>query len=221
MADIISSVSAVLRTAGYRTGDANPGGVMTEITEPVLAVNLERANMDAKTVVVRVTVVAPLAMGARSCETHGLSVCRLLADLGGKCEMQPSKFNPKTEVFSCAVLVSFQGNIADKNWMIGDTLEVRFGSGYYLDRVTSFVSWQEKEGAKTLGESSWHIRVEENLDAIREEEVPTGTTKITVMYEDGEEVYNNCILTSRKRTIRNGSLLQIWEATASSRSVNS
>ena len=221
MADIISGISAVLRTAGYRTGDANPGGVMPEITEPVLAVNLERANMDSKTVVIRVTVVAPLATGARACENHGLAVSRLLADVGGKCEMQPSKFNPKTEVFSCAVLASFQGNVVSKDWMIGDTLEVRFGSGYYLDRVTSFVSWQEKEGSKALMDSSWHIRVEENLDAIRVEQVPTGITKITVIYEDGEEVYNECNLISRKRTLRNGSLLQVWEATASSRTVNS
>jgi hypothetical protein len=220
MADIVSSVTSVLRTAGYRTGNANPGGILPEITEPVLTVNLERANLVAHTVVVRVTVVSPLALGAQACESHGLSVCRLLTDVCGKCELQPSKFNPKTEMFSAAVLATFQGNVLDNNWMLGELCQVRFGTGYYLNRVLSVTSWQEPEQGKTLGESSWKIRVEEELDAIQTEEMPTGIIKITVIYQDGQEVYNECKLTSRKRVIRDGTLVQTWEATALNRTVN-
>ena len=221
MADLVASVSSVLRSAGYRTGDANPGGVMPEVTEPVVAVNVERANMAERTVVVRVTVVAPLALGARACEDHGLNLCKVLSELGGKCELQPSKFNPKTEMFSAAVLVTFQGNVLNDNWMLGDLCLVRFGSGYYLNKVTSFTAQQEMESGKTLGESRWKIQVEEQLDGIREESVPSGVTKITVTFEDGQEVYNECTLTGRKRTIRDGKLVQVWSAAALNRAVSS
>ena len=219
MADIIASVTSVLRGAGYRTGNANPGSIMPAITEPVVAVNLERANMTARSVVVRVTVVAPLALGARSCEEHGLAVCRLLSNMGGKCDLQPSKFNPKTELFSAAVLVAFQGNVLDENWAPGELCQVRFGAGYYLNKVVSFTSWQEPEEEQTLEESSWKIRVEEQLEGIRPEEIPVNVTKITVIYADSVEVYNECKLIGRKRVIRDGALLQTWEATAQNRTV--
>ena len=221
MADIIASVTSVLQLAGYRTGNANPGGVMPAITEPVVAVNLERANMAARSVVVRVTVVAPLTLGARSCEEHGLAVCRLLSQMGGKCDLQPSKFNPKTELFSASVLVTFQGNVLDENWAPGDLCQVRFGAGYYLNKVVSFTSWQEPEEEQALEESSWKIRVEEQLEGIRPEEVPANVANITVLYADGEEVYSDCKLIGRKRVIRDGALVQTWEATANSRTIGS
>ena len=219
MADIISSVAAVLRTAGYRTGDANPGGIIPEITEPVVAVNLERANMAEKSVVVRVTVVTPLTMGAKTCESHALAVCRLLGSIGADCEMQPCKFDAKTEVFTSAVLVSFRGNVMDQNWVAGDTFQVRFGSGYFLEKVTSFTAWQVPEDEQTLWESTWKIQVEENLNTIRSEEVPSGITRITVFYENGQEHYNECAMVGRKRINRDGKLLQVWEATAKNRTV--
>lgn len=221
MADIMSNVTSVLRSAGYRTGNANPGSVMPKITEPVVAVNLERADMEARTAVVRVTVVAPLVLGARSCEEQGLEICRVLSGLGGKCELQPCKFNAKTEMFSTAILVTFQGNVLDDNWVMGDLCQVRFGSGYYLNKVISFTSWQESEEGKTLADSSWKIRVEEQLDAIRLEEVPSGVTKITVTFEDGQEAYNECKLTGRKRIIQDGTLVQVWDATALNRTIDS
>ncbi|MBE6960816.1 MAG: hypothetical protein E7448_08900 [Ruminococcaceae bacterium] len=220
MADVVASVVAVLQAAGYRAGNANPGGIIPEITEPVLAVNLERANMEKKTLVIRVTVVTPISKGAKSCETQALAVCRLLGEIGCNCEMQPCKFDAKTEVFSSAVLASFQGNIMDQNWMIGDMLQVRFGSGYYLDKVTSFAAWQVLNEEQALGECVWNIQVEETLDAIRTENVPSGTTKITVYYEGGQEAYNECTLCGRKRIIRDGKIVQIWEATAKSRTIS-
>lgn len=220
MADIVASLAAVLRTAGYRTGNANPGGVIPEIKEPVLAVNLERANMEEKTLVVRITVVVPLSMGAKACESHALNVCRLLSGIGYSCEMQPSKFDSKTEIFSSAVLVHFCGNITDQNWNADDTLQVRLGSGFYLNKVLSFTAWQEPEEGQALGESDWQIQVEEKLDGIQQENVPSGITTITVYFEAGQEVYSECTLSGRKRTIRDGKLVQIWEAVAKSRTIH-
>ena len=86
MADIVANVIAVLQAEGYRTGYANPGRIMSEISGPVVAVNLERVDMAARTVTVQATMVVPLSMGARFCEEYGLHICKVLSNLGGKCE---------------------------------------------------------------------------------------------------------------------------------------
>lgn len=219
MAFIINSVKAVLQSAGYRTGNANPGGVIPQITEPVVAVNLERVNMTSRNMVIRATVMVPLNLGAQTCEEHALVVCKLLAEIGGKCEMQPSKFDAKTEMFGSAVLATFQGNVMEEKWLLGDLCQVRFGGSYYLNHIVSFEAYQEQEEGKHLNESKWVIRVEEQLDAIRTEEVPNGITTITAIFEGKEESYNECTFYGRKRILRDGVLVQIWEATAASRTV--
>ena len=219
MANVIGSVASVLRAAGYRTGNANPGGVMPEITEPVLAVNLERLDAKDMFLVVRVTVVSPLKLGAGVCEEHGMKVCKLMSELGSECQMQPCKFNPKTEMFSVSVLATFYGHVLDEDWMAGLILQVRFGSGYYLDEVASVTAWQEAASDQLLGEAVWKIRIEERLSSIRKEDVPTNLGKIVVYYENGREEYLDCKLTGRKRIFKDGALQQIWEATATSRTL--
>lgn len=220
MADVIASVIAVLRSAGYRAGEANPGAIMPEITEPVLTVNLERLDAKKMSLEVRVTVVSPLKLGARACENHGLTVCRLMADLGGETQLQPSKFNPKTEMFSAAVLVTFRGSVLQDDWVAGSSVQVRFGAGYYLENVVSFTAWQETKSEQVLGECVWYIRIEEQLSGIRQENIPTSVGKITIMYENNREEYNDCKLTGRKRIFQDGALRQIWEATAQNRTLS-
>jgi hypothetical protein len=220
MADVVTNIAAVLRSAGYRTGDANPGAVMPEIKEPVLAVNLERVDAKNLYLVIRVTIVSPLALGARACEEHGLTVCRMLTELGGYCELQPSGFNPKTEMFSAAVLATFYGHVLEEDWWSRGIFQVKFGSGYYMSEVVSFTAWQEAEADQTLGECLWHIRVEEKLEAIRQEDVPVSLNKVTVMYENGQEYYNECRLTGRKRIFKDGALHQIWDVIAQTRTLS-
>ena len=221
MADVVTSIAAVLRSAGYRTGDANPGGVMPEITEPVVAVNLEKVDGQKMLLTLRITIVSPLKLGAKACEDHGLTVCRILTELGGQCQLQPSHFNPKTEMFSAAVLANFYGHVLAEDWWSRGVFQVRFGSGYYLGEVVSVTTWQEPAADQTLGDCPWHIRVEEKLDGIRQEDVPVNLGKITVMYENGKETYNECKLIGRKRIFQDGALLQIWEATAINRVLGS
>lgn len=218
MADVIASVSAALRAAGYRTGEANPGAVLPEITEPVVAVNLERVDAADMAMVVRATVVSPLKLGAKTCETHGLAVCRALSNMGRNCQLQPCQFNPKTEMFTSSVLVTLQGNVLDEDWITKNIFQVRIGA-YYLDKVLSVTAQQEGGGTLQLNDCAWKIRIEERLSEIREENIPVNAANITVQYERGQEVYTNCRLIGRQRIFRDGALIQIWNATAQSRTL--
>ena len=219
MADIMISVAATLRAAGYRTGEASPGSVIPEITGPVVAVSLEKVDTKALTLVVRATVVSPYSLGARTCETNALKVCKLLGNMGGACQLQPCQFNAKSEMFSVAVLVTFHGNVLDEQWMPGDLCQVRFGSGYYLNRIASVTAWQEAAANQELEAASWHIRVEERMDGIIQEQVPVNVANVTVFYQNSREIYNECRLIGRKRVFQDGTLLQVWDITARSREV--
>lgn len=219
MADIMKTITYVLTAAGYRTGDASPGRIMPEISEPVIAVNLEHLDTEELTMTIRTTVVSPLALGARACEDEALKVCRILQDVGAECTLEPCQLNAKTEVFFVPVMAKFQGNILDTGWQADQICRVKFGS-VNLYRIVSFSVWRETgSDADTLSAAVWKFRVEERMDGIKSEIEPTEPFTMTVMFEDAQEVYGECALTYQKRTISDGYLLQVREGTAATRTV--
>ena len=220
MANIMESVAIVLRNAGYRTGESSPGRIMPEITEPVLAVSLEQVDTDKQMIRISVTVVSPLELGARVCEDNALQVCRLLTSTGADCRLEPCKLNPKTEVFWAPVIATYQGNILDEEWSAGNLCQIKFGSGYYLHTILSYSAWQDRnapEDDPMLANRPWKFRVEERINAIKEEDIPAGAFYMTIFYEGGKEFLRGCTLNGRKRIIQDGSLIQIWEGEAERR----
>lgn len=217
MADIIQTITYVLSAAGYRTGDASPGRVMPEISEPVVAVNLEHLDTEKLSMTIRVTVVSPLALGARACENVAVNVCRILQELGAQCKLEPCQLNAKTEHFCVPVMASFQGSILDTGWKAGDACLVKFGS-VNLQKVVSFYAWREKNPEiNSLEQAQWQFHVEERMEAIKPETMPSEPFTLTVQWENGQEVFGECILTLQKRVIQDGYLFQIREGTAKTR----
>lgn len=219
MADIMQSISYVLSAAGYRTGDASPGRVMPEVTEPVVAVNLEHLDTAKLSMTIRATVVSPLSLGARACEDEAMNICRILRQVGAECELEPCQLNAKTEHFYVPVMASFRGNILDDGWKIGDDCQVKFGS-VNLQKVISFQAWREKGSEmNSLEEAQWQFRVEERLDGVGQERAPAEPFVLTVIWEGSQERYEECVLTLQKRVIEDGHFLQIREGTAKTRTV--
>ncbi|MBE6975662.1 MAG: hypothetical protein E7439_00470 [Ruminococcaceae bacterium] len=221
MANIMESVTMVLRAAGYRTGEASPGGIMPEITEPVVAVSLEHVDTSKQLVRICATVVSPLALGSRLCEMKALDIGRVLKNTGADCKIEPCKLNPKTEVFWMPVMATYQGNALSEDWSVGNICRIRFGSGYNLHTINLFTTWQderdkpkEDEGS---GEWPWRFRIEERIDEIKEENIPVNAFYMTIYFEGGTEYLRGCTLTGRKRTIQDGGLVQIWEGIAERR----
>ena len=219
MADIMQSISYVLSAAGYRTGDASPGRIMPEVTEPVVAVNLEHLDTAKLSMTIRATVVSPLSLGARACEDEAMNICRILQQMGAECELESCQLNAKTEHFYVPVMASFRGNILDDGWKIGDACQVKFGS-VNLQKVISFQAWREKGSEmNSLEEAQWQFRVEERLDGIGQESAPAEPFVLTVIWEGSQERYEECVLTLQKRVIEDGHFLQIREGTAKTRTV--
>ena len=219
MADIMQTVTRVLSGAGYRTGDANPGRVVSEISEPVIAVNLEQLDTEQLTMVLRATVVSPVALGARACEEEAVKVCRILQEIGAQCVVKPCQLNAKTEVFCVPVMLTFQGKVWDTDWQAEDACTVKFGS-VNLHTIVSFSAWRETSDTETaLQAAIWKFRVEERMDGIQSEIEPAEPFTMTVSFEKRQEVYGTCALTAQKRVIADGHLIQIREGTAKTRTV--
>lgn len=219
MASIMQMVTQVLSGAGYRTGDANPGRVVSEISEPVIAVNLEQLDTDKLTMTIQVTVVSPVSLGARACENEAVNVCRILQDVGAQCVLKPCQLNAKTEVFSVPVLVNFRGNVWDPDWQASDVCRVKFGS-VNLNTIVSFSAWREtSDTADVIQTAVWKFRVEERLEGIRSTPEPTEPFTMTVNFLKKQEVYEGCALTFQKRVIGDGQLIQVREGTAKTRTV--
>lgn len=218
MAGVIQNLTMLLSGAGYRTGDASPGRIMPEISEPVIALNLERLDTEKRVATVRVTVISPLALGARACEDEALKVCRLLRNAGIACELKPYSVDAKTEMILISVMATVYGNLLNNRWQLGEGCVVRFDART-LERVVSFTAWREVKDGSSIENARWKFRVEEEMDTIQEETEPTEPFVITVSHGDGQEVYSGCVLTMHKRVVTDGGLVQIREGTAQSRSV--
>ena len=219
MAGVIQNLTMLLSGAGYRTGDASPGRVMPEITEPVIALSLEHLDTEKRMATVRVTIISPLALGARACEDEALKVCNLLRNAGVACELQPYNIDTKTEMILLSVMATVYGNLLSNNWQLGEGCSVRLDADT-LERVVSFTAWREvKEDAGEIQNMPWNFRVEEEMDTIQEEVEPTEPFIITVSHGDAQEVYSGCTLKLHKRVLTDGGLVQIREGTAQSRTV--
>lgn len=219
MAGVIQNLTMLLSGAGYRTGDASPGRVMPEISEPVIALSLEHLDTEKRMATVRVTMISPLALGARACEDEALKVCKLLRNAGIACELNPYSIDTKTEMILLPVMATVYGNLWSNSWQLGEGCGVRLDADT-LERVVSFTAWREvKEDAGGIQNARWNFRVEEEMDTIQEETEPTEPFVITVSHGDGQEVYSGCVLTLHKRVLTDGGLVQIREGTAKSRTV--
>ena len=218
MAGVIQNLTMLLSGAGYRTGDASPGKIMPEISEPVIALSLEHLDTEKRVAKVRVTIISPLALGARLCEDEALKVCRLLRNAGIACEVKAYSIDAKTELILVPVMATVYGNLLNNSWQLGEGCSVRLDTNT-LEKVVSFTAWREVKDGGSLENAGWKFRVEEEMDSIQEEEEPTEPFIITVSHGDGQEVYSGCALTLHKRVLTDGGLVQIREGTAQSRVV--
>ena len=220
MAGVIQNLTMLLSGAGYRTGDANPGRVMPEISEPVIVLSLEQLDTEKRMAKVRVTIVSPLGLGARICEDEALKVCKLLRNAGAACQVQPYKIDTKTELVLLSVMATLHGNILSNNWQLGEGCGVRF-DGDILDQVVSFTAWRQvNKDTDGIQNMLWNFRVEEEMEGIQEEREPVEPFVITVSHGDAQEVYNDCVLTSHKRVLTDSGVVQIREGIAKTRTVS-
>ena len=217
MAGVIDRLTIMLSGAGYRTGEASPGRIMPEITEPVIALKLEQMDTAKHMAKVRVTVVCPLALGAGACEDEAMKVCKLLWNVGLSCQLQPYTIDTKTELILLPIITTLYGNLLSNDWRLGEDCTVCF-DGEPLERTRSFTAWRESAGGG-VANSRWRFRVEEEMYEIDDEVVPIEPFDLTVRYSGCEETYDGCMLTLQKREFTDSGIILIWEGLAETRTV--
>ena len=220
MADVMQTVTFLLSAAGYRTGAANPGKIMPEITEPVITLNVASVDTAKRSMTIQVTVVSPMALGGSTCEEHAINVCRLLRENGAECVMFPCELNTKTELFTVPLKVTFQGNVLSGNWQLENMCHVRMGN-LSLNAVETFTAWRETdENAPALPDTYWKFKIQERMDGIKQQSLPAEPFTMEVSFENSRAVFSGCALTIQRQTIENGCQRQIWEGTAETKTVD-
>lgn len=210
----MDSVKGILGLAGFRTGLANPGRWIPEITEPVVAISLEQVDSEKYEVTVRSEVVSPVALGGQRCEEEILKVLSILQGKGGRCQVTALEFDAKTELFSMAVLATFHGDVLDEDWGFEKACFVNWGGSYIGDPV-AFTAWRETTDPETpLSLTKWHFRLEETLTGKWPEVNVSDPFTLTVSAGNITDTYTGCTVTSQQRFLQEGHLRQIREGTA-------
>lgn len=210
----MDSVKGIIAMAGYRTGLANPGKWIPEITEPVVAISLEGVDSETYEVTVRSEVVSPVMLGGKRCEEEVLKVLSILQNRGARCEVTALKFDAKTELFSMAVLSTFHGDILDDDWDFEKSCTVDWG-GITIGTPVAFNAWRETNDPETpLSLTKWHFRMEETLTGKWPEVNMSDPFTITVTAGNITDTYTGCTVTRQQRYLQEGHLRQIREGTA-------
>lgn len=213
----MDSVKGIIAMAGYRTGLANPGKWIPEITEPVIAISLESVDSESYEVTVRSEVVSPVALGGKRCEEEILKVLSLLQNRGARCEVTALRFDAKTELFSMAVLATFHGDILDEDWEFEKACTVNWG-GINIGDPVAFTAWRETNDPNTpLSLTKWHFRMEETLTGKWPEVNMSDPFTIQVTAGNITDTYTGCTVTRQQRYLQEGHLRQIREGTATAR----
>lgn len=213
----MDSVKGIIAMAGYRTGLANPGKWIPEITEPVVAISLESVDSESYEVTVRSEVVSPVALGGKRCEEEILKVLSLLQNRGARCEVTALRFDAKTELFSMAVLATFHGDILDEDWEFEKACTVNWG-GINIGDPVAFTAWRETNDPNTpLSLTKWHFRMEETLTGKWPEVNMSDPFTIQVTAGNITDTYTGCTVTRQQRYLQEGHLRQIREGTATAR----
>ena len=210
---ILSQVLQTLKDGGFRVDHAWPGQKMPAIIDTVAAVSLCKADLQAQTVTVQVTILCPAEMGGSACEEAALNAAQILQKLSGCVTVSSCEFDGRTGLFSVPVTVSF---VPEEEEEAQPIISCTLGLAK-LWHVVSFTTQREVEVlVPEIEDAAWHFRLEEFF--------PTGTDEEAWPEEpfyvvNGKEILLNCTWTSHKRVREPDGIRQIREGIAGSRSV--
>lgn len=219
---IVDKVTQLLIAQGIRAERAFPTERIARITEPVAAVSLEKADLDARTAVVLVEILAPQESGGYLCQTKALEACAVLETAGAACSQGGCDFLSKGHLFRVPVKAVFQGVARADDMEAVPQFTIKTGS-LTLSYACGFTAKQVLSSEdNSLQSEPWELTVEEffpwgTMDTLVAEE----PFRLQLKCMGKTEQYENCRWTSRKRTVEEKGIRQFRTATAASRSIMS
>ena len=219
---IVDKVAQLLIAQGIRAEHAFPTERITRITEPVAAVSLEKADLDDRTAVVLVEILAPQESGGYLCQTKALEACAVLETAGAACSQGGCDFLSKGHVFRVPVRAVFQGIARSDDLEAVPKFTIKTGS-LTLKYACGFTAKQAlTDDDASLQSAAWEFTVEEffpwgTMDTLVAEE----PFKLQLKCMDNVEQYENAQWISRKRTVEEKGIRQFRTGIATYRSITS
>lgn len=203
----LDQVVTALRAAGFNTERGYPARKMAVLTEPAVAVNLQRLSRKEQTLTALVTIYSPAELGAVACEETALAAADVLTEQGGSCEVSACEFDGKAGLFSEKISATFLTAVPLVK--LGETV---------LKYVEAFTCWRtvdEDAGITSLDGAPWNFRLEEffPVDALEEEE-PEEPFYLMHINENGSETFSECQWTYQRRVWSETGTRQIRLGTA-------
>lgn len=216
---IVTTVIEALKEAGFGAVPAYPGTTMPNITQPQMAVNLQKLDYTARSATVLVTVMVPVALGGVACETAAIEAGTVLERLGGTVILEECRFNAYADAYYIRVLGTFFGAAVLTGWSAASEFTVELDETV-LDRAVSFRAEQavDEVTGTPLSTAVWTFRLEEKF-GWGEGPMPGPTDNFTVIVSrnSGMEVYQECTWTSVQLEDTSTGLRQVRTGVAKSR----
>lgn len=220
MSLIVTTVIRELTEAGLPAETAYPGTAMPNITQPQMAVNLQKLDFTARSATVQVTVMVPVRLGGGICEETAIQAGAVLERLGGTVTMEECRFNAYADAYYIRVLGDFFGAAVLTGWSAASEFTVEVDDTV-LNRAVSFRAEQavDQVTGTPLSTAVWTFRLEEKF-GWGEGPLPGPNENFTVIVSrnSGMEIYEECSWTSVQLEDTTTGLRQVRTGVAKRRS---
>ena len=195
---VIDAVMEALTEAGLAAQKAYPGAAMPNITQPRLAVSLEKLDYTARSATVLVTVMVPVEQGGAACEITAVQTGTVLERMGGVVVQEECRFNAYADAYYVRVLGTFYGTTVMDTWSAASEFTVEINETV-LPHAVSFRAEQavDEVTGTPLSTAVWTFRLEEKFGwGEGPLPAPTESFSVTVLRSSGMEIYDECVWTS-------------------------
>lgn len=219
---IIDEVVQLLNDGGIRADAAYPTESIRRVSEPVAAVSLSQANLQARTAEVLVEILASKESGGYLCQKTALEACAILEEAGAVCCQGNCDFVSRSNLFRVPVKAVFRGTARYNDLEELPQYKVVTGS-LSLDYACGFSSKQVLDSTVTsLQDALWEITVEEFFPWGAEDSLEADEPfNMDLRCEGNIERFENCVWIERKRVAEELGIRQTRKAKATGRILTS
>lgn len=180
----LDKVLEALREAGFPAELAYPGRKYPNITGPVAAVHLNKADKEGMTV--EVYMVCPAVMGGGVCETEALKAAKALRQIGAVCTQTGCRYDGAARVYMTPILAAFSdAATAEEEASFSVTINgvdqpyaLVFSGEESRDGRAEYAMGESLPAGVSAGKYLWAIRLEEKIPAgVPETAEPEGSLK--------------------------------------------